>query len=202
MTSEKQIEIKSRYLGWLRERIHAHTGEYSHYNYVINKLYSTPAFAILKGDEDRIKNAIWEREAFLDAYPIYTIEELNNAIGVCSLLELGYSLAKLTNSQIIREELYWDATYETFWELMENIGFLEYTDRYINTHKTSDILIDIAIDVLNERRYQPDGTGNWFMLRSPRDGIDMRNIDLLHQSWAYVNEGQGVRWGYKEQEEI
>lgn len=194
---DRQATIKAQYLGWLLERIHAHTGELTHYVYMLQRLYNTKAIVLIEADNDRILNAVFNRRNFLTAYPLYTIDEVNEAIGPGNLLELGYYLADYTNDQIIREEPCYDGTTEIFWELIDNVGLTRYTERYMRSDPKHVAMVDYIIETLNERQYTPIGVGNWFRLKCPRDGIDMRKIDLLRQSWVYINEGQGSRWNYK-----
>lgn len=196
-TMTMKNKIQGEYFTFLKERIRAHYDEYNNYNYVLRIMHMIPMLVLVKMDENIVEWGLENRRKFQYAYPQYSDDDIVEALPPqCSLLEAGIYLAEQTDDSIIRKHrTFYDGTHEIFWEMvLDNIGLREYTDEQAMASRRSIDQIEVILRHLNERDYEPDGRGNWFWLKEPRAGIDLRKIPLVEQMWAYVNEGQSYRW--------
>lgn len=193
----RKDEIRGAYFTYLKERIRSSQEERDKYNYVLRIMHMIPMLSIVPTDENIVEWGLENRRTFTHAYPIYGEDEMVQALPPqCTMLEAGIYLAQQTDKNIIREDrIYYDGSADVFWEMMlDNVGLREYDDEKAMSSRRVLDQIEVILRHLNERDYQPDGKGNWFWLREPREGIDMRRIPIWEQMWAYVNEGQGHRW--------
>lgn len=190
-------KVRGLYFTFLKEKIRTYIDDRENYNYVLRTMHMIPFLSLVPNDENIIEWGLEGRRAFSYAYPIYDEDMLVEFLPPqCSMLEAVIYMAEQTDRNIVREErLYYDGTDEIFWEMvLDNLGLREYTDDKATSSRRCIDQIEVILRHFNERDYEPDGKGNIFWLREPRNGIDMRRIQIWEQMWAYVNEGQGVRW--------
>lgn len=197
MSNISKDEVRGAYFTYLKERVRTYVDDRNNYNYVLRTMHMIPMLALVRNDENIIEWGFENRRSFGYAYPMYDDNLVAESLPPqCTMLEAAIYLAEQTDNNIVRDDrLYYDGSDEIFWEMiLDNVGLRDYTDDYaMNSRRVID-QIEVILRHLNERDYRRDGKGNWFWLREPREGIDLRKIPIWEQMWAYVNEGQGIRW--------
>lgn len=169
------------YLRWLYEQVA--TSEFDDrdltYWKILKILYQKEFVWIIANDENRIHDGIALRSEFLHAAHILEVDREWYELG-CSMLELMVGLAQRMEWNSDKGEAhYW------FWILMENIGFLGYSDhRRFTKHRIQ--LIDDILDGIIYRNYEASGLGGFFPIKNSRH--DQRQRELWYQMSDYIVE--------------
>ena len=108
--------------------------------------------------------------------------------GPCTMLELLVGLAKRMGFLTYGEENHEQTGYY-FWRMIENLGLNRVTDRLWGTINGA-FFVEDAVWRVNERQYQPDGTGGIFPLRCP--SVDQREVEIWYQMNAWLIENSSV----------
>lgn len=144
-------------------------------------LYSTEFDTFLvENDRNRADEARYElRHEFLRETGI-RIDRRWMELG-CSILELMVDLSRLLSFEAGGRPPYW------FWRLVENLGLLRYNDavRRLPRNHIEQILDDVIM-----RRYNRNGLGGFFPLRTPPN--DQRETELWYQLNYYVLEQESI----------
>lgn len=188
--------IRGCYFAYLTELVKMYADNRDEYIFVLRSLHSIPMLSLMPNDENICEWGLELRRGFGYAYPMFDEDAIIEALPPqCTMLEAAIFMSERTNEQIARDTYDIHGNSDIFWEMiLENVGLMEYNETKISRSRRAMDQVEVILRHLNERDYEPDGEGNWFWLREPRNGIDMRKIPLTEQMWAYVNEGQGVRW--------
>lgn len=99
----------------------------------------------------------------------------------CSLLEMMVALSIRCEESIMNDPDIGDRTGVWFWTMIQNLGLLDMT----NENYDQDV-VDKILDRLENRQYEPDGTGGLFIVKHPRR--DMRLVDIWYQLNWYLCE--------------
>lgn len=94
----------------------------------------------------------------------------------CSVLELLIAFSRRLSFEGDGHPRTW------FWQLMQNIGLENHRDskRWRNTE------VDIVLDRIIWRTYEPNGRGGLFPMREPNE--DQRGVELWYQMCSYLLE--------------
>lgn len=167
-------QADSRYLTWLYSQVEIDTGS-SHWR-LMDLLYRVPFDDSFRHDSNRAADGVVLRDRFMEETEFYhTSEEWREMH--CSMLEMLVGLSERMSFQLNSD------TAECFWDILGNVGLSSYDDDgSFDAESVQDIL-----ERINDRSYEADGYGGLFPLRSP--GKDQRDVELLYQMYAYIQEG-------------
>lgn len=165
------------YFGWLASQ----TGEdHVAYSYLLHQLHSKPFEWSVHNDDNRGEDGKELRERYTDTFRIDG-EDLWPA-GKASVLEVLLGLAD-------RLEFDTDIPLDRwFWKLLENLGFLHYSDSHYNSHVEREV--DHALNIWLHRKFDEDGNGGIFPLRGAQH--DQRRVEIWYQMQAYLLESDYV----------
>lgn len=167
-------QADSRYLTWLYSQVEIDTGS-SHWR-LMDVMYRTPFEDILRHDSNRAADGVALRDRFMDESKYYrTSEEWRHM--PCSMLEMLVSL-----SERMAFQLNGDLS-DCFWDILGNVELSSFDD---DGSFDAEVVLDI-LERINNRSYESDGYGGLFPLRSPAK--DQRDVELLYQMYAYIQEG-------------
>lgn len=180
------FDVEQDYFHWLCEIINVDQ-DVSSWWLLMNNLHHTEFYALIPHDENRALDGLTLREEYLNDIRCPKYVELN---GECSVLEMMIALAKrmeyatfdpYSSNGVQRGTSYW------FWEMIRNLGLLEYSDdEYMELGGIDDVSIRVR-NFLN-RAYEFDGDGGLFPLRCPNQ--DQRDIEIWAQMNAYLEENE------------
>lgn len=167
-------QADSRYLTWLYAKVEIDTGS-SHWR-LMDILHRTPFNDTFGHDSNRAADGVTLRKRFIEdtGFKGMTDEWLDLE---CSMLEMLVALAERTSFQLNSDPA------EVFWDILGNVELSSYDDDGdFDAEAVQDIL-----ETINDRTYESDGYGGLFPLRYPSQ--DQRNVELLYQMYAYIQEG-------------
>lgn len=182
MATEEEL-LDGRYLEWLYNQVgfaYITRKNTSHYS-LMSQLYKKPFEWYVHNDDNRMMDGIDLRYEFLDAEGEIA-DDLWLALG-CSMLEMLVALARNAAFEDERTPNAW------FWEMMDNLHLRIFVDAKYNDEAHMEI--NEALDRINTRDYDADGSGGLFPLRNPER--DQRDVELWYQLGAYILEGRYLR---------
>lgn len=171
------------YFAWLCEK--AKIGEQYGKPYVrlAQELHSVPFHPGKKihMDENRVYDGFAMRVRFMSKYG--EVGSSTNR-GACTMLEFLVGLASKM-SFLMGEENQPSKTAEYFWHLIRNLRLLKLKDDdFDELH--GELLVEDAVQRVQERNYGYDGDGGLFPLR--RATMDQRNVEIWYQMQAWLSE--------------
>lgn len=176
------IQIKQDYFQWLCEMVHS-DGPSQSYGILLKTLHSIPFFALHERDLNRMDDGYRLRYEY-QSFSGHRISEDLYEMKV-SVLEV---LIGLTNR--IEDLMYdpdkGDQTLIWFWEMIDNLGFENFTDEAFGSRQWYTFQVEDVIKKWLERRFQRNGKGSPFPLENWK--YDQRKIELLYQMNDYLNE--------------
>ncbi len=128
----------------------------------------------IPNDDNRSEDGKALRQEFLEDYTVDT----SWMASPCNVLEMLVSLARRVSFESFGTPDQW------FWKLIENLGFGDLTDEAY-TYTTGEY-VDVVLDNLLRRTYEPDGRGGLFPLTDPNQ--DQRQVEIWYQMAAYLLE--------------
>lgn len=179
----RPYELDNDYFKWLCALVDA-DNERGSYIYLMRYLFETEfSFAtarLIPNDDNRVIDGYILREEYLKDCNLIKLIELT---GPCSLLEMMIKLAERMEDVVCEfDYIYW------FWEMIDNLGFLEYDDNNKSWMFGSIVPVNVyeGVKMLLDRSYTREGSGSLFpMLNSRRD---MRDIEIWYQMNNYLVE--------------
>lgn len=164
------------YLEWLTDQIEYFDAPTEH-NFLLERLHFNSFISALNRDENRAADGIRIRDDYYEEYGGESII-LDSP---CSFLEFLFALAKRMNYIYARS--YEDCTRDMFWNLIDNLGLLDFDDdNYENLG--GDAVVDQAVFRINNRAYDECGIGGLFPM--PGSTINQRNIEIWYQMNQYL----------------
>lgn len=190
MNSIYAPKIISTYFEWLKNTVDPFVGRGTHDRF-FNILHSMAYIPIMELDRNREMDGLGLRDVYIRGYGIDSTCSDLVVDSPCSVLEFLVSLAnKMDYIYSPTEQRYLNTL---FWEIMENIGlgYLTTTDHDVEIDPSAFYdRVQSAIDMVQNRTYQPDGTGNLFPLQNPKE--DQRNVEVWYQMNQYLIEKMGI----------
>lgn len=182
---DNQGTLDDLYLEWLYGQIAAVKNRNPARSYweLARQLYRTPFIWMVPNDDNRAEDGKSLRDEFIDECDIQDLEVNWMAIG-CSMLEMLIGLSRRAAFQSFGEPSEW------FEKFLTNLG-IHFSDAQYNGIVRDEV--DIALDRVNNRTYEPNGDGGLFPLRNA--DRDQRKIELWYQLSAYLLEGGYVDHG-------
>lgn len=171
------------YFKWLYEQVAVSGLEDRDLTYwkVLRVLFKKPFVWVpdLVNDENRIGDGIKLRHLFMEDSDISDVDP--DWLGEsCSVLELMVGMSRRLEFLADRGKAhYW------FWVLMDNLGFIGYSDDRRFTKRLLDRINDQLDDVIY-RTYERSGLGGFFPLQYPHH--DQRERELWYQMADYLME--------------
>lgn len=182
--------VTPTYFEWLKNTVDSFVGRGQHEHF-FNILHSMAYIPILDLDRNREVDGVGLRDIYLRGYGIDVSESDVVIDSPCSVLEFLVALAERMDYIYSPSERRCVA--DLFWEIMGNIG-LNYqttTDNdFQKDPQTFHEMVESAIDMVQNRTYQPNGTENLFPLRNPEE--DQRNVEVWYQMNRYLVERMGI----------
>lgn len=178
------------YFEWLKNTVDPFVGRGTHECF-FNALHSMAYVPIMELDRNREMDGLGLRDVYIRGYGIDSSDSDLVVDSPCSVLEFLVSLAnKMDYIYSPTETRHLSAL---FWEIMGNIG-LDYSSTTDSDAQKDPSMfhdrIQSAIDMVQNRTYQPDGTGNLFPLKNPKE--DQRNVEVWYQMNQYLIEKMGI----------
>lgn len=155
------------YFYWLCEQVFAHDQDHS-YEKLMNRLFDTDFFWLIDMDENRAKDGLKLRDDFNGETPSKVGKD-------CSVLEMLIALAERMKFLQGFDTAFW------FWEMMQNLGLDDQTDKNYDWH-----FIDRVLEDFMNRKISRYGENGLFPLSCP--DRDQRKTEIWYQMQAYLNE--------------
>lgn len=169
-----------RYFEFLSDMV----GERDH-QLLLSKLHSINFYSIVANDDNRGEDGKRLRDIFLDE-----MEGRPNAAsfsvpkGPCTVLELLIGIAIRMENELMGNPRATTMP-DYFWMLIKNLDLYRCNDSDYFRRFDGEV-IDEVIEIFLSRRYERDGTGGLFPLRSRRQ--DQRAIEIWYQMMVWLME--------------
>ena len=167
--------METRYFNWIYNQLVSPKGK--SYKKLLKHLHSIEFKYIIPMDENRAKDGINLRYRFLYDKGLDT--NLMDYSKPCTVLEMLLALAMRCEESLSDWEA-GDRTKQWFWEMLNNLNLGLMTDSVYDEN-----YIDEVIFTFMNRQYQPDGTGNIFII--PYCKYDLRTIEIWYQMCWYLD---------------
>lgn len=178
------------YFEWLKNTVDPFVGRGTHDRF-FNILHSMAYVPIIDLDRNREVDGIELRDVYLRGYGVTPSESDLVVDSPCSVLEFLVALAHRMDYIYSPSERRYLA--ELFWEILSNIGLNYQTTTDNDVEMDPQAFYDrvqSAIDMVQDRTYEPDGIGNLFPLKNPKE--DQRNVEIWYQMNQYLIEKMGI----------
>lgn len=166
------------YFLWLCSKIRLNE-EHANYTLLIGELYNIP-YVVMPGytvDEIRVRKT----EELYTEFTMATGIPSSFNRGFVSVLEVLISLAEGIETLVMRDSMLGDRTPIWFWDMVSNLGLLEYDDSRFDLYFVRQI-----IKTFVERKYARDGRGS--IAYTTRHTKDFRKLDIWQQLSIYFSE--------------
>ena len=174
---------KQDYFHWLCDMVHIDTGSGTYW-LLARTLHSIEFTWSIRNDDNRASDGIKLREAYkCTSLPSGKPRKTDDA--PCSVFEMLIALAGHMDFELSNPVNDHDATASYFWEMIENLGLLPYSDDMFSEYDGSVNCPSIIFQFL-AREYQSNGRGGLFPLW--KSDIDQRGVEIWYQMNAYLNE--------------
>ncbi len=175
--------LDDQYFEWLYTQVAAARNKNPARSYweLLRQLYTSPYIWFIPNDDNRAEDGKEFRYEFFRDAGIEEVDEYWVSLD-CSMLEMLIALSRRISFESYATGADW------FWKLLENLDLRRYTDEVYNSMTAEEVIE--AIERVNTRTYNRDGTGGLFPLRDTR--IDQRKIELWYQMSSYLLENEYV----------
>jgi hypothetical protein len=172
--------MKQKYFDWMCNLVCDH--KHQEYQTLLEHLHDIEFRYILDMDGNRAEDGedLRYRYGFEFDIPRVDIEYCLDD-RPCSILEMMVALAHRCEENIMDDPDFGDRTGKWFWGMIENLGL----DSMDDDHFDEDY-VDMIVERLLERKYDPDGAGGLFTLHECRQ--DLRTVDIWYQLMWYLSE--------------
>lgn len=180
MTTDDR-SLDARYLDWLYKNIGPTQNRNPARSYwmLAAALFRKEFLSFVHNDDNRVEDGKELREDFLEETGIEGDREWLGQ--ECSMLEMLIALSRRCAFQADEEPFEW------FWVLIDNLGLRDYTDEAFTDDFNVDV--DLILDRVINRTYEPDGRGGLFPLRNAE--VDQREVEIWYQLASYLMENNG-----------
>ena len=188
METSYAIDTEQDYFNWLCDLVHIDQIERTYW-ILAKDLHNKTFVALIDHDENRASDGIELREEYMRdiGYSGYLDMKLE-----CSVFEMLIGLARRMDFETSDPNDPYDTSDSTaywFWEMIENLGLIEFDDdSYIDLE--GQTYVDWILDGFINRQYDSDGNGGIF----PLNGVceDQRKVEIWYQMSAYLMERHEV----------
>lgn len=171
------MDIRAEYLKWLKSIVgNKNIGKYYK---LFAFLLDYPFYWSVPLDENRAIDGIELRKRFLKLNnALYLLDELNNSIGDCSVLEMLVALSARASREINTMDGSEEKAPYWFWTMIDNMGLDSYADAFFEP-----IVVEDLLSRMLNRDYEFDGSGGG-LFRVDYPIKDMRKVQIWMQlSW-------------------
>lgn len=178
-------EIENEYFNWMCNIVDdGNVPGKRGYRKLLTALHAREFYFILPLDGDRACDGLYLRNRFAwnNDYDELEIRDLLSDIP-CSVLEMMIALA------IRIEEEHMGVAIDWFWLMVLNLGLKGQRDDVFDK-----MLVNGSIDILLERRYEPNGIGGLFIVAN-KPGEDLRKVTIWYQMQWYLLENLPANFG-------
>lgn len=171
-------EVINEYFSWLCDII----GGVGEYSFLIKELHKFEFYWFIENDDNREEDGKALREEFANEKGYISVHELD---GPCSMLEMILALACRFEGGFGYNPDDCDNVPKYFWEMLNNLGLLEYDDTHFNEEKVRYIC-----DTFCDRNENCDTFLTIFPLKSKKLGKkwDPTTTEIWYQMQAYIEE--------------
>lgn len=177
--------LEESYLKWLYGQVADPEMKDPARNYwlLLGQLHSTPFVHIIQNDRNRVMDGLALREEFIQTGQVYYMPS-DWMDFKCSVLELVFAMSR----RLAFSDLNGGSSHYWFWKILDNLGFMGYTDAALDGYDSTDLRndIDITLRDVMFRVYSPSGRGGFFPLKHTQ--WDQREVELWYQMAEYVLE--------------
>lgn len=176
-------ELEDIYFEWLYRMISSKTyNRRVSYRLLIERLHEIEFEYLMERDGSRAADGIELRYTFgrEKEYPDALIASYLD-VRPCRVLEMMVALAHRCDDQIMYSFDEGDRTWKWFWEMIENLGLADMTDRVYDQR-----IVDRVIDTFMEKDYAPNGEGGLFAIQDCN--VDMRDLEIWYQMHLYLEK--------------
>ncbi len=196
-TNRGDYGIIDRYFDWLCYITGDRFGIDS-YKKLLKSLFRREFIWILEMDSNRVADGEGLRYEFEDGF----IEDARFL--KVNVLEVLIGIARRMDFLCEKESQREDYTEKCFWEIVDNLGLLEFDDRTWSKTIEPEIKIDRILDIWMSRKFGTDGKGSLFPLNGKRDKRgnrikDQRDVEIWYQMQTYMMEKECIEcddWGW------
>lgn len=178
------------YFNWLCHLVWLDEFDGRTYNGLAHILHGIEFYSIVPLDHNREQDGIRLRSTWLEI-----MDEQADALGIgrpvypetclqgpCSVLEMMVALAMRLEADIMQNDEYGPRAAVWFWEMMSNLRLFWLDDSRLD----GDIQVKTVIETVLDRRYDRNGNGGLFPLRSAEE--DQTNVEIWWQAQAWLKE--------------
>ena len=183
----KTEDFANAYRNWMLESMHA-----ERYSILFDILHDTEFTwsERVPRDADREADGRYLRLRFVNGSDSDIMEDWLEVMDVtwpASFLEFLIALAYSIDDKIMYDPERPDQASLWFWEMLDNVGLARYDDvTMFHEGMLAWAIVTETVDRILQRRYEYDGGGGLFPLRSPK--MDQRNVEIWYQANAYMIE--------------
>lgn len=183
-----EYDIERDYFNWLCELVHIDQIERSYW-LLAKDMHRKEFIAYIDHDENRASDGIELREEYLRTVDYNGYLDMDRK---CSVFEMLVALAQRMDFETT-DPNDWHDTGDTtsywFWEMIENLGLMEFDDSsYVELE--GQTYVDWILDGFINRQYEANGEGGLFPLKGVCE--DQREVEIWYQMNAYLYEHHGV----------
>lgn len=166
------------YFDWLKDIIHSR--EQGNYELLISYLRDQEFTFKIPKDLNRSKDGKGLRLKYADQYLEGFYDESDILGPPCSVLEMLVALSLRTETDIMGEPGN-DRPWFWFWDMIDNLGLVEYTDNQFEQDEIEEI-----VDIWLNREFKTNGSGSIFPLKNPKR--NQKRIEIWYQLSDYIEE--------------
>lgn len=171
--------LNRKYFEWLNDIVYDREyAEYVSYNKLLTYLHNIEFKYLIPMDQNRAEDGVDLRWRFSceRKHDIF----YGDIEGPCSVLEMMVALAIRCEEGIMDDPAIGDRTGQWFWGMIVSMGLGGMHDYRFNQKYVED-----TVERFLNRDYEPNGKGGLFTIR--RHDEDLRDMEILHQLYAYLN---------------
>ena len=188
MEHSYDYDIERDYFNWLCELVHIDQIERSYW-LLAKDMYRKEFISFIEHDDNRASDGIELREDFMRETNCDGYLDMDRG---CSVLEMMIALARRMDFETSDPNDPYDAMDTTsywFWEMVENLGLIEFDDSsYVDMD--GQTYVDWILDGFINRQYESNGEGGLFPLKGCCE--DQRDVEIWYQMSAYLMEHHEV----------
>ena len=190
----KAATLSEDYYYWLLSYIRPEEQKPLYYDDVLYALFCSEFYSKHPMDANRIGDGLKLRSDYTASHGLTEayLEELDEVIGPCSILEMMIALAKRAEDDFMYDPRYGDRTAKWFWIMIKNLKL----DNLAHPWPTLGPLLEgksgpkmeyfRIISNFLERRYEKNGEGGLFRIN--KGNFDMRKAEIWNQMCWFFDE--------------
>ena len=173
------------YMDWLiLDKLGCTNKEYNSHRQLFDRLVNIEFIWINPMDENRAIDGLDLREDFTYETGCF-LDKSSGLMPKCSFLEMLVALSCRCERQLMRKLDGVDRSCKWFFEFLDNLGLLNFTNSKWVSGKTDQIIFEI-VDKFMYGEYKNNGSGGLFPVK--KSGINQKKEDIWKQLNTYLNE--------------